>query len=72
MFWGEYLGLFVVLYFWWFVVDLLFVRKGIGFKLLYLVEEEIIKNMFKLLGVFLGIVKEYFWLVEMYEWKGYV
>lgn len=70
--WGEHPGPFAVPHLWWFAVDPSFARKGVGSKLLHLVEEEIIKNMFKSPGVSLGTAKEHPWLVEMYERKGYV
>lgn len=56
---------------WWFAVDPLVKKKGVGSKLLTWVEETVIRDQLGAPAVTLATSDRHPWLIPMYERKGY-
>ncbi|UOY92375.1 GNAT family N-acetyltransferase [Ectobacillus sp. JY-23] len=56
---------------WWFAVDPIYKKQGLGSKILTYVEEVIIRDTLKASAVALGTSDKHPWLISMYERKGY-
>lgn len=69
--WGLQPGPAGVPHIWWFAVDPILGKKGVGSTLLTWIEETVIRDTLKSPAVTLGTADKHPWLIEMYERKGY-
>lgn len=56
---------------WWFAVDPIYKRKGIGSTLLSWVENNVLRDQVKAPAVYLATAVRHPWLVSIYERRGY-